>query len=51
MKQDIKNNELQERKTYVPASIKVYKISAHGVICASGGTEPYTNNSNPDWFN
>ena len=50
MKQDIKNNELRERQAYVPASMKVIGVTAHGVLCASGSNEDYTNNNNPDWF-
>ena len=36
MKQEIKNNELQERQKYVPASVKVIETSVQRVICASG---------------
>lgn len=40
MKQEIKDKELQERQTYVPASVKVIEVSAQRVICTSGdGTE------------
>ena len=49
MKQDIKNNELRERQAYVPANMKVIGVTVHGVLCASGSNEDYTNN-NPDWF-
>ena len=35
MKQDIKNNELRERQTYVPASVKVITASVQRVICSS----------------
>lgn len=35
MKQDIKNNELRERQTYVPASVKVIEVTAQRVICGS----------------
>ena len=35
MKQDIKNNELRERQTYVPASMKVINITAQKVLCQS----------------
>ena len=37
MKQDIKNNELRERHTYVPASVKVIEVTAQRVICQSVG--------------
>ena len=50
MKQEIKNNELQERQGYVPASVKVINITAHGVLCASGILEDYTNEDDPNWF-
>ena len=36
MKQEIKNNELRERQTYVPASVKVITTSVQRVLCASG---------------
>ena len=35
MKQEIKNNELQERQTYVPASVKVIEVTAQKVLCGS----------------
>ena len=35
MKQDIKNNELRERQTYVPASVKVIEVTAQKVMCTS----------------
>ena len=38
MKQEIKNNELQERQKYVPASVKVIEVTAQKVLCQSGGT-------------
>lgn len=44
MKQDIKNKELQERQTYVPASVKIIEITVQRIICTStplNGTEPY----------
>mgnify|MGYP003312927542 CR=1 FL=1 len=52
MKQDIKNNELRERQTYVPASVKVIEVTAQKVLCISGDTsnDEYTNNNNPNWF-
>ena len=34
----IKNNELREQSKYTPASVRVIKLSAEGIICASGGT-------------
>ena len=37
MKEDIKNKELQERQTYVPASVKVIEITAQKVLCQSPG--------------
>ena len=36
MKQDIKNNELQERQAYVPARVKVIEVTAQKVLCGSG---------------
>ena len=33
----IKNNELREQSKYTPASVRVIKLSAEGIICASGG--------------
>lgn len=48
---EIKNNELQGRQKYVPASVKVITTSVQRVICASGdGTQDYQNVPNPDWF-
>lgn len=44
MKQDIKNNDLQERQAYVPASVKVIELSTRAMLCASplpNGTDPY----------
>lgn len=35
MKQDIKNNEPQERQAYVPASVKVIEFTAQTIICTS----------------
>ncbi len=35
MKQDIKNKELRERQTYVPASVKVIEVTAQRVLCGS----------------
>ena len=50
MSQDIKNKEPQERKAYVPASVKVIETSVQRVICVSGnGTQQYENET-PDWF-
>lgn len=37
MSQDIKNKELQERQAYVPVSVKVIKVTLHGILCQSGG--------------
>ena len=39
MKQDNRNNELRERQTYVPASVKVITTSVQRVICTSGDDE------------
>ena len=39
MKQDIKNNDLRERQTYVPASVKVIELTTQKIICTS--TEKY----------
>ena len=44
MKQEIKNNELQERQSYVPASVEVIEITAQKVMCTSSspnGFDPY----------
>ena len=50
MKEIINFNE-QERQSYVPASVKVIEVTAHGVLCASGdGTQQYSPVNNPDWF-
>ena len=50
MRQDIKNKELQERQKYVPASVKVFNVTAQKVLCVSGdGTQQYENET-PDWF-
>lgn len=40
---EIKNKELQERQTYVPASVKVIETSVQRVIC----TSPSPNEFNP----
>ena len=40
MKQDIKNDELRERQTYVPASVKVINVTAQRVICTSEAGTP-----------
>lgn len=52
MKQEIKNNELRERQSYVPASVKVIEVNAQKVLCISGDTsnDEYTNIPNPSWF-
>ena len=39
MSQDIKNKELQERQAYVPVSVKVIKVTLHGILCQSGGID------------
>lgn len=49
MKQDIKNKEPQERQAYVPASVKVINVTAQRVICTSGGTQDYNNDTNNWW--
>ena len=44
MKQEIKNNEPQERQGYVPASVKVIEVTAQKVMCTSSipnGFDPY----------
>ncbi len=44
MKQDIKNKELQERQSYVPASVEVIEVTAQKVMCTSpipNGFDPY----------
>ena len=51
MKQDIKNNELRERRYYVPASMKVINVTAQRIICQSGGTENSLEGSTDDWWN
>ena len=35
MKNDIKNNESQERQAYVPASVKVIEVTTQKVLCQS----------------
>ena len=40
----------QEQKAYVPAQVTIIEIAQEKVLCQSGGTEDYTNNSNPNWF-
>lgn len=37
MKDNIKNNETQERQAYVPASVKVLEVTSQKVLCQSGG--------------
>lgn len=45
MKQDIRNKELRERQTYVPASVKVLEVTAQKIICQSGnGLDTYPGN-------
>ena len=48
MKQDIKNNELRERQTYVPASVKVIEVTAQSAILSvsPNSTEQY---EREDW--
>ncbi|MBQ0080127.1 MAG: hypothetical protein KBS95_01060 [Alistipes sp.] len=41
MKQEIKNNELQERQSYVPASVKVIEVTAQKVMCTSPSFDDY----------
>lgn len=50
MKENIKNNELRERQTYVPASVKVIEVTARRIICTSGGTEDSQEGSTNDWW-
>ena len=49
MKQDIKNNEPQERQSYVPASVKVITTSVQRVICASDN-EGYNDGDTSGWY-
>ena len=35
MKQEIKNNELQECQTYVPPRVKVINVTAQSLMCTS----------------
>ena len=49
MKQEIKNNEPQERQSYVPASLKVIEVTAQKVMCTSpipNGFDPYNDGFN-----
>ena len=49
MKNDIKNNEPQERQKYVPASVKVIEVTAQKVMCTSpspNGFDPYNDGFN-----
>ncbi|MCQ2171162.1 MAG: hypothetical protein MJZ17_00175 [Bacteroidales bacterium] len=41
MKENIKNNELQERQAYVPASVKVIEVTAQKVMCTSPSFSDY----------
>ena len=36
MMKEINNFNEQERQAYVPASVKMIEVTAHGVLCASG---------------
>lgn len=40
MKQEIKNDELQDRQTYVPASVKMIAVTAQKVLCGSNPNSP-----------
>lgn len=33
------NNTQQERQAYVPVSVKVIKVTLHGILCQSGGID------------
>ena len=46
MKQDIKNKELQERQSYVPASVEVIEITEQEVMCIMC-TSPIPNGFDP----
>lgn len=37
MKQEIQNRNRQERRKYVPATVKVVEVTAQKVICTSPG--------------
>ena len=50
MKNDIKNNEPQERQAYVPASVRVIETSVQRVICASDN-EGYNDGDTSGWYN
>ena len=49
MKENIKNNELQERQAYVPASIRVINVTAHGAILAASNPNSPEQYGNEDW--
>ena len=51
MKENIKKNQLQERQTCVPASVKVIEVTAQRAICKSCGTEDSPEGVTNDWFN
>lgn len=46
---EIKNINEQERRAYVPASVKVITTSVQRVICTSGGTQDYKNDTTEWW--
>ena len=49
MKQDIKNNELREHQAYVPASIRVINVTAHGAILAASNPNSPEQYGNENW--
>ena len=50
MKENIKKNQLRERQTYVPASVKVIEVTAQKIICQSGGTENSGEGDTSSWW-
>ena len=54
MKQEIQNRNRQERRTYVPATIKVIEVTAQRVMCTSTidstQNESYGNGDTSGWF-
>ena len=49
MKENIKNNESQERLTYVPASVQVFEVTAHEAILAASNPNSTEQYEREDW--
>ena len=51
MKKEEMNNRDNAQSRYVSPSADVVDVNVQGVLCISGGTENYNDNTTPvDWF-